>query len=90
MEERKRIELESKPSDVQVHEPSEPLDLPVDSVKPKGAAPAGAPPAPAPAAPRRQRSDAAPAVPQSGGEGTPNVPLVINPVARSVRVDRVE
>jgi general secretion pathway protein D len=90
LDERKRLELESRPGDVQVHEPSEPLDLPVDSVKPKGAAPAPAP-APAPATPpRRQRSELTPAQPQRGGEGTPNVPLVINPVARSVRVDRVE
>jgi general secretion pathway protein D len=91
MDERKRLELESQPGDIKVHEPSEPLDLPVDSIKPGGGG------APAPAAPatgnrRRQRTEAAPAAePQGASEPDPGAPsLIINQVARSVNVDRVE
>jgi general secretion pathway protein D len=100
MAERHRLELEGKPSEAKAHEPTEPLDLPVDvGPAPKGgAAPAGAPAAPkAPAAPRprRQRSEndsGAPTVTRRA-----DVPLVINPGVRSVAaapaaaaVERVE
>jgi general secretion pathway protein D len=92
MEERKRLEVESQPGEIKVHEPSEPLDLPVDSIKPGGAAPAPAAPA-SPPRRQRERTEATPASQGTNGlpsNATASVPLIINPVARSVAVDRVE
>jgi general secretion pathway protein D len=90
MDERKRLEIEGRPGEVKVHEPSEPLDLPVDQIKPGGAAPAPAAPA-SPGSRRRQRTEAPAAEPQGSFESPrPGVPLIINQVARSVSVDRVE
>jgi general secretion pathway protein D len=100
MAERHRLELEGKPSEAKAHEPTEPLDLPVDvGPAPKGgAAPAGAPAAPkAPATPRsrRQRSENDANTPPVTRRA--DVPLVINPGVRSVAaapaaaaVERVE
>src|SRR6185295_2298571 len=94
--ERRRLELEGRPSEAKAHEPTEPLDLPVDLSPTKaGAAPAAAPAAPA-ARTRRQ--------PRSQNDANPppvtrraDIPLVINPGVRSVaaasaaaRVERVE
>jgi general secretion pathway protein D len=93
MDERKRLELESQPGEIKVHEPSEPLDLPVDSVKPGGGGGgAPAPAVPAPGSRRRRSEPAAPAAdPQGASETIPGAPsLIINQVARSVNVDRVE
>jgi general secretion pathway protein D len=98
----RRLDLEGRPSDAKTHQPTEPLDLPVD-VGPGQTAPAGAPAAPstgAPAAPRpspingatrRRRTSSELDLP---GRDTPraaraDVPLVINPVARSVAVRSV-
>ncbi|MET0410662.1 MAG: type II secretion system secretin GspD, partial [Polyangiaceae bacterium] len=91
MDERKRLELESQPGEIKVHEPSEPLDLPVDSVKPGGGG-APSPTTPATGSRRRQRTEAVPAPePQGATEPAPGSPsLIINQVARSVNVDRVE
>jgi general secretion pathway protein D len=96
MAERHRLELEGRPSEAKSHEPTEPLDLPVEVVPgppaAKGAAPARAPAAPA--ARTRRRSEAEPVSPTRRAD----VPLVINPGARSVsagltpgvNVERVE
>ena len=40
LSERRRLELEGRPSEAKAHEPTEPLDLPVDVSPTKGAAPA--------------------------------------------------
>lgn len=86
--EQRRLELEGMPSELKQHEPTEPLDLPVDvntgagGAQPGKAAPAPAAPAPAAAPARRRRSEAS-----SGNEAVTaraDVPLIINPVARSV------
>jgi general secretion pathway protein D len=88
MAEVRRLELEGMPSDAKTHQPTEPLDLPVD-VGPSTGAPGGAPAAPAPAAPtpaRRRRgaasmnSSEAPALPAARLA----TPLIINAGARSV------
>jgi general secretion pathway protein D len=52
-EEKRRLELELAPGEERIHQPTDPLDLPVD-VAPGGAAPAPGAPA-APAAPSRRR-----------------------------------
>jgi general secretion pathway protein D len=92
IEEQYRLEEESKPLDDGDRAPSAPIELPT-SVREGGAAkPAAtdnksnaAPPAPAaPAAPRRPRQ-------RSGGRrGELDTPIIINPIARSVNVERVE
>lgn len=76
--ERRRIELESMPSDAKTHQPTEPLDLPVDP----GAGPAGTTGAPAPARrpPVRRRPGAMITAPTEG----PSVPLVISAGTRRV------
>jgi general secretion pathway protein D len=97
MEEQHRLELESMPSDIKTHEPTEPLDLPVDVSPGAGAAPAkpGAPgaapraptpasPAPATPAPRRRRTSDLMRGENTSPTSRANVPLVINSVSRSV------
>jgi general secretion pathway protein D len=93
LEERRRLELEGRPSDAKAHEPTEPLDLPVE-VSPGTAAPKAAPAAPAPPArQRRQRSE----LEDSSPTRRADVPLLLNPGVRSVAaassvrtVERVE
>jgi len=92
--ERRRLELEGRPSEAKAHEPTEPLDLPVDLSPAKGAAPAAAPAAPAPRQ-RRPRSQLDPNAPPVTRRA--DIPLVINPGVRSIaaapaaaRVERVE
>jgi general secretion pathway protein D len=95
----RRLDLEGRPSDAKTHQPTEPLDLPVDvgagQTAPGGAPAApttGAPAAPRPApAPRRRRNSSELDLP---GRDRPraaraDVPLVINPGARSVAVRSV-
>jgi general secretion pathway protein D len=90
MAEQRRLELEGAPSDAKTHEPTEPLDLPVDvGPSPGGATAPGATPAPRPAAPARRRRTGqndvdAPSAPAA----RLNVPLVINAGSRSVPGDR--
>jgi general secretion pathway protein D len=103
MAEINRLDLEGRPGETKTHQPTEPLDLPVD-VGPgqtAPAAPAAAPaPRPASGATRRRRGSSLDlpdgATPRARRA---DVPLVINPVARSVAtrsvpnaasVDRVE
>ncbi|HEX3777144.1 MAG TPA: type II secretion system secretin GspD [Polyangiaceae bacterium] len=91
--EQERLEAESKPREAPPREPSEPIELPSDvHVSGTGATPSAAPepgrrmrpsavaPAAAPAAP--------PPPPKPQGDNEP--PFRINPLARSVNVDRVE
>ena len=92
--ERRRLELEGRPSEAKAHEPTEPLDLPVDLSPAKGAAPAAAPAAPA-ARQRRPRTEIDSNAPPAARRA--DVPLVINPGVRSVAaapaaasVERVE
>ncbi len=90
MAEQRRLELEGMPSDAKTHQPTEPLDLPVDV----GPAPGGGTPAAAPAAPRAPATPAATrrsrrtsmASPETRRESPAlsSVPLVINAGARSV------
>jgi general secretion pathway protein D len=94
MAEQRRMELEGLPSDAKTHQPTEPLDLPVD-VGPSqggGAASPGAPGA-APASPatpttprtrRTRRTSALESDPAEAPAARLSVPLVINPGARSV------
>jgi general secretion pathway protein D len=91
MAEERRLELEGLPSDAKTHQPTEPLDLPVDVGPSPGGAPGAAPATPAaPAAPR-------PAAARRGRRTSANereaveapaarlsTPLVINPGARRV------
>jgi general secretion pathway protein D len=93
MAEVRRLELEGMPSDAKTHQPTEPLDLPVDVSPPPGGAPAAAPAAPrapAPAAPRRGRrtGQLAPEAPSQPAARL-GVPLVINSGARSVPMSAV-
>jgi general secretion pathway protein D len=87
MSERRRLEDESLPSESKSHQPTEPLDLPVDVAPaagtPKGAAPGAAPRAPAPA-PRRRRttSQNEPAAPPAATRASAS--LMINPGVRSI------
>lgn len=81
--EERRLELEGLPSDQKTHQPTEPLDLPVD-VSPGATPAAPAPGQPAPATRRRRSSELDRSVqPEPTLAGTV-VPLVLNPVARSV------
>lgn len=87
MAEERRLELESMPSDAKTHQPTEPLDLPMDVGPGPATAPTPAAPArPAAPATRRRRS----AIDEPTGMETAlkatraEVPLVINAVARSV------
>jgi general secretion pathway protein D len=94
--EQERLEQESKPRENPPREPSDPIELPSDVHGVGAAAPQS--PAPAPAAPGRRTAPAAaappapppaappPAAPQGSNEPT----FRINPIARSVNVDRVE
>jgi general secretion pathway protein D len=90
MSEERRLELEGMPSDAKTHQPTEPLDLPVD-VGPGGASPGpGAAPASprspvaAPPARRRRTSGMTSSDPTPGAAARLSVPLVINPGSRSV------
>lgn len=89
MAEQRRLELEGLPSDAKTHQPTEPLDLPVD-VSP-GAAPASAPAAPAapraPASTRRSRRTSQLDQPSAGGRG--GAPLIINAGSRSVPMSAI-
>jgi general secretion pathway protein D len=93
MAEERRLELEGMPSDAKTHQPTEPLDLPVDV----GPSPAGGAPGATPAAPAAPRAPATPATTRRsrrtsmtspdltpGTSGLSSVPLVINSGARSV------
>jgi general secretion pathway protein D len=95
--EQERLEAESKPRETPLREPSEPIELPGDVQRGAGtpvgspdaqrrARPPGSPPAPAaaPAAP------APPPPPPAQPQGDNEPPFRINPIARSVNVDRVE
>ncbi|HEY5373036.1 MAG TPA: type II secretion system protein GspD, partial [Polyangiaceae bacterium] len=88
--EQERLEQESKPRENPPREPSDPIELPSD-VHGVGAAPPPAPAA-APAAPMRRMAPAAapaPAAPPPP-RGSNEPAFRINPIARSVNVDRVE
>jgi general secretion pathway protein D len=89
MAEQRRLELESMPSDAKTHQPTEPLDLPVDVGPSQGggaAAPGGAPAAPraTPPASRRRRTSANDMDEPSAPAAHLGTPLVINGGARSV------
>jgi general secretion pathway protein D len=90
MAEQHRLELEGMPSDAKTHQPTEPLDLPVDVGPAPGgtpAAPGAAPPrAPATPAPSRRRRGTSMNTPETapGAAARLAVPLVINPGSRSV------
>jgi len=90
MAEQRRLELEGMPSDAKTHQPTEPLDLPVDVAPTPGGAPApgAAPAAPAapraPAASRRSRRTSQLEVESAAPSAARTVPLVINSGARSV------
>jgi general secretion pathway protein D len=101
--EQERLEQESKPRENPPREPSDPIELPSDvhgvgaaAPQSAGAAPArrttpalAAPAAPAPAAaPAAPAAPAPPAPPAPQGSNEPA--FRINPIARSVNVDRVE
>jgi general secretion pathway protein D len=90
MAEQHRLELEGMPSDAKTHQPTEPLDLPVD-VGPSGPAPAApgaapaAPRAPATAPPSRRRRTSANSFESGPGAAARlAVPLVINSGSRSM------
>ena len=93
--EQERLEAESKPREAPPREPSDPIELPGDVQRGSGG-----PAAPAPdagAASRRGRPPggsappaAPPAPPPAAPQGDNEPPFRINPIARSVNVDRVE
>ncbi|HTV17967.1 MAG TPA: type II secretion system secretin GspD [Polyangiaceae bacterium] len=98
MAEQRRLELEGMPSDAKTHQPTEPLDLPVDVSPGQGggapgapaAAPGAAPATPRSPTPRRSRRTSqleseSPAQPAA----RLGVPLVINSGARSVPMSAV-
>jgi general secretion pathway protein D len=89
MAEQRRLELEGMPSDAKTHEPTEPLDLPVE-VSPSSGTPAAAPAAPRAPAPRRSRrtGQLTPEAPSQPAARL-GVPLVINSGARSVPMSAV-
>lgn len=96
MAEQRRLELEGMPSDAKTHQPTEPLDLPVDVAPTPGGAPAA--PGAAPASPRapitptprrsRRTGQLSPETPSQPAARL-GVPLVINPGARSVPMSAV-
>jgi general secretion pathway protein D len=92
MAEQRRLELEGMPSDAKTHEPTEPLDLPVDVGPSPGGGAGGAPGAapaprqPAPSTARRRRTSQNMDAPQAPAARL-NVPLVINSGSRSVPGD---
>ncbi|MEO8904179.1 MAG: type II secretion system secretin GspD [Polyangiaceae bacterium] len=95
--EQERLEAESKPRENPLRTPSDPIELPSDVQRGSepGAAPAApaAPPKPAPA--RRRRVTLGeplnlPAAPPPAVVGSNEPAFRINPIARSVNVDRVE
>ncbi len=85
MAEQRRLELESTPGAEKAHEPTEPLDLPVE-VGPSPSGGAASPDAPAPRtttpASRRRRSEIE--QPARSVAGRADVPLIINAPLRSV------
>lgn len=86
VEEQIRLEKESMPTEARIHEPTAAIEMPqVQTAAPVKAAPAApkAVPKAAPKPPARPKR--APAKP-----GTDASPLQINPVARSVNVERLE
>jgi len=86
MGEQRRLELESMPSDTKTHQPTEPLDLPVDvGPSPAGASP-GAPAAPrtAPRSTRRRRSSENDFEAPNAPAARLSTPLIINAGARNV------
>ncbi len=94
VEERQRLEEESAPKEKLEHKPSEPIELP-QGIKPGGGG-AKPNPAPAPAPVRRPRTrPRRPPTPRNPAQPTPprtenESPIRINPIARSVNVERVE
>lgn len=94
VEERQRLEEESAPKEKLEHKPTEPIELP-QSIKPGsggGAAPA---PTPTPTTPRRRTRPRRTPTPRPTPTPTPprtenESPIRINPIARSVNVERVE
>ena len=94
--EQERLEQESKPRENPPREPSDPIELPSD-VHGVGAAPPPSPAA-APAPLQRRTAPAAPAAlpapaaapPPPAPQGSNEPAFRINPLARSVNVDRVE
>lgn len=96
MAEQRRLELEGLPSDAKTHQPTEPLDLPVDVGPSPGGAPAAPGAAPAaprtpatPAATRRSRRTSGLTPERAGAAARPDVPLVISSGARSVPMSAV-
>ena len=104
IKEQERLEAESRPRENPPREPSDPIELPGD-VHPAGAGTAPTPeaqprrrlpaaPAAAPAAAPPAAPGAAPAAPvpppPPPTQGNNGPPFRINPIARSVNVDRVE
>jgi general secretion pathway protein D len=97
--EQERLEQESKPRENPPREPSDPIELPSDVHGVGAAAPQS--PAAAPAAPARRMAPAAaapaaapaappPPAPPPAPQGSNEPAFRINPIARSVNVDRVE
>jgi general secretion pathway protein D len=99
MEERLRLEEEAAPKPKREHVPGEPIELP-HSVKPGGAGGAAQPPAQPgtqPPRPRRPRpattpqpAPAPPPAPAQPPRTELDSPIRINPIARSVNVERTE
>jgi general secretion pathway protein D len=93
--EQHRLELEGLPSDAKTHQPTEPLDLPVDVAPTPGGAPAApgaAPPAPrTPATPARRSRRTSQFSPEAAAQPAARlgVPLVINSGARSVPMSAI-
>jgi general secretion pathway protein D len=100
--EQERLEQESKPRENPPREPSEPIELPSDVHGVGAAAPQatpaapvvparrGAPPPAAPAAASPASPAAPPPPPPPAPQGSNEPAFRINPIARSVNVDRVE
>jgi general secretion pathway protein D len=95
IEERERMEEESKPSEELKHVPSDPIELPEDvtegttsqaaSTSSKKTAPKAAPQKAAPKAPAAPKSKPAPKAPaRSRGKRSDITPIRINPIARNV------
>ncbi len=103
--EQERLEAESKPHEQPPRMPSDPIELPGDVQRGAAGPVPGAPPpaaaaSPAPAAPTRRMASpgaplnvptpAPPPPPPSAPQGSNEPAFRINPIARSVNVDRVE